>query len=130
MCKIGNVQNGAQQLQLDADCQTDKTAIAHELMHLLGFYHEQNRADRDSYIFIDFNKLPGQQDQYIKQMSGSAFTTPYDYQSIMHYSASAGLYVFRVVLVLLIVRMVLFFFIAFFINIITKSKFFLVFRFN
>ena len=70
-------------------------------MHALGFHHEQERADRDNYVFIDFKKLPGQQDQYIKVMDGSAYTTPYDYQSIMHYSEDEGMYVFRVVLVLL-----------------------------
>ena len=72
-----------------------KIRIKKIIKNKLGFHHEQSRADRDSYVFINFALLPGQQDQYDKEI-GSAYTTPYDYQSLMHYPASAGLYVFRV----------------------------------
>jgi hypothetical protein len=41
-----------------------------------------------SFILLGFAKLPGQQDQYIKA-TGQAYTSPYDYQSIMHYPRSA-----------------------------------------
>jgi len=88
---VGDIKSGGQELALDESCQKDKGTIMHELMHALGFHHEQSRADRDSYVKIDFTKLPGQQDQYNKEI-GQAYTTPYDYQSLMHYPASEGMY--------------------------------------
>jgi len=89
--QLGNIRRGAQDLALDSQCQRDRGTIAHELMHALGFHHEQSRSDRDKYVFLDFNQLPGQQDQYFKEESGNAYSTSYDYQSLMHYPRSNGM---------------------------------------
>lgn len=40
--------------------QKGRGIVLHELMHVLGFWHEHSRADRDRYIRVDWNEiLPG-----------------------------------------------------------------------
>ena len=42
--------------ELDPKC-TYKEVIVHELLHVLGVRHEQNRPDRDEYIEINWPKM-------------------------------------------------------------------------
>jgi len=59
--------------------------IAHEIMHSLGFWHEQQRPDRGTYVQINFGN--------VQSGTGGNFTIPgnsiaegeYDFESIMHY---------------------------------------------
>lgn len=46
------MKGGMQPLFLDNDCSANKGDVIHELMHAAGFYHEQSRNDRDSYVII------------------------------------------------------------------------------
>ncbi|XP_008057240.1 astacin-like metalloendopeptidase [Carlito syrichta] len=63
--------------------------VLHELMHVLGFWHEHARADRDRYIRVNWNEiLPGFEINFIKSQS-SNMLTPYDYSSVMHYGRLA-----------------------------------------
>ena len=53
-------QGGKQQISLGNGCGTKGVAI-HEMMHALGFFHEQSRRDRDQYIRIMWNNIPGRE---------------------------------------------------------------------
>lgn len=56
---VGDQQNG-QILSLGDGCD-HKAVIEHELLHALGFYHEQSRQDRDDYVKIWLDQVtPGQ----------------------------------------------------------------------
>ncbi|XP_051781597.1 meprin A subunit alpha-like [Erpetoichthys calabaricus] len=84
--QVGDLQTG-QQLSLGQDCDY-KATIEHELLHALGFYHEQSRTDRDDYIKIWWDQvLPGMEHNFVKYNDQfiTDQNTPYDYESIMHY---------------------------------------------
>lgn len=61
--------------------------IQHEVMHALGFFHMQSHTDRDNYVKIIFENIPGGQRNNNFQKYGSHlinnFDTPYDYTSVM-----------------------------------------------
>ncbi|MEM9494558.1 MAG: M12 family metallopeptidase [Pseudomonadota bacterium] len=64
--------------------------IIHELLHAAGFWHEQSRADRDEYIEIKWeNIIDGKESNFDKHVSDGRQVTPYDRNSIMHYSGYA-----------------------------------------
>lgn len=44
-------QDGGQVISLGTTCETRYRAL-HEIMHALGFLHEQSRPDRDEYVKI------------------------------------------------------------------------------
>ncbi|VDO72801.1 unnamed protein product [Haemonchus placei] len=76
----------------DRGCYSMKGIIIHELMHAVGFFHEQSRTDRDDYITILWNNIqPGMQGQFEKYGQGTIQTlgVNYDYSSIMHYGSKA-----------------------------------------
>merc|ERR1719334_1007111 len=80
-------QRSKQQVSLGRGCEHTGIAI-HELMHALGFFHEQSRRDRDQYIRINWGAIPARvRYNFEKYRSGQASTLgePYDKQSIMHY---------------------------------------------
>ncbi|KAF2352427.1 Peptidase M12A [Trinorchestia longiramus] len=62
--------------------------IMHELMHAVGFWHEQSRFDRDNYIKIYFNQIQSGMEYNFKKYDWntiSNLSAPYDLRSIMHY---------------------------------------------
>ncbi|XP_071108101.1 bone morphogenetic protein 1-like [Haliotis cracherodii] len=80
-----------QELTLGKPCLTRGTAI-HEIMHALGFWHEQNRSDRDSYIQILWDNIKDGREFNFEKFPISdvdVLGAPYDYGSVMHYSATA-----------------------------------------
>ena len=60
----------------------------HELGHVLGFFHEHQRWDRDQCVTIHYENIkPGRAFDYdwISKTNWLVSSLPYDYRSIMHY---------------------------------------------
>ncbi|KAM4040795.1 LOW QUALITY PROTEIN: meprin A subunit alpha [Anomaloglossus baeobatrachus] len=83
---VGDFGTG-QNLSIDSGCD-HKAIVEHEILHALGFYHEQSRTDRDDYVQIWWSEITEgmghnfntYDDNYITDLN-----TPYDYESVMHY---------------------------------------------
>ncbi|KAH9281792.1 Tolloid-like protein 1 [Echinococcus granulosus] len=66
-----------------------KGIVIHELGHVIGFWHEHTRPDRDDHVEILLeNVVEGQDFNFKKMDSGevNSLREPYDYSSIMHYA--------------------------------------------
>ncbi|XP_023309087.2 hatching enzyme 1.2-like [Lucilia cuprina] len=87
---VGRV-GGKQEVNLQSPgCLTKPGTAIHELMHALGFLHEQNREERDSYVSIQYENIqPNAVSNFDRAAKTIAFGVPYDYGSVMHYSANA-----------------------------------------
>ncbi|KAK6726724.1 hypothetical protein RB195_004815 [Necator americanus] len=62
--------------------------VLHELMHVVGLWHEHERYDRDNYVKVHYENIKeGYWSQFSKVSPYQATTygIPYDYKSIMHY---------------------------------------------
>lgn len=65
--------------------------IIHELLHVLGLWHEQSVYNRDEYIRVNYeNIVSGTEHNFNKRNEVNNLNVGYDYSSIMHYSARAG----------------------------------------
>nr|XP_057934046.1 low choriolytic enzyme-like isoform X2 [Doryrhamphus excisus] len=63
--------------------------IQHELLHAMGFNHEQTRSDRDQHVQILLeNVIPGMESNF-RKINTRNLGTPYDYNSVMHYGRFA-----------------------------------------
>ncbi|XP_063331106.1 high choriolytic enzyme 1-like [Pelmatolapia mariae] len=64
-----------------------QSTVQHEVLHALGFHHEQVRSDRDQYVTIlSGNIIPGQEGNFVKVPTNN-LQTPYDFTSVMHYGS-------------------------------------------
>uniref|UniRef100_A0A3B4TZH1 Meprin A subunit n=1 Tax=Seriola dumerili TaxID=41447 RepID=A0A3B4TZH1_SERDU len=83
---VGDDKTG-QNVSIGARCDT-KAIVEHELLHALGFYHEQSRSDRDDYVKIWWDQIEEGREHNFNKYEDDFVTdlnTPYDYESIMHY---------------------------------------------
>lgn len=87
---VGRVGRG-QQVSLGRGC-VYKGIVEHELMHALGFWHEQSRADRDQNVRILWDNInPSMKYNFMKYSLTqiSHLNAPYDTCSVMHYNGKA-----------------------------------------
>lgn len=79
---------GRQEMYLVPQCGVRE--IIHEWMHSLGFFHEQNREDRDQYLQILWDNIAEVNRPQFKKLPNDFIGLvgrPFDYQSIMLYSS-------------------------------------------
>ncbi|KAM7061044.1 meprin A subunit alpha [Acridotheres tristis] len=84
---VGDLQTG-QNLSIGSGCDY-RAIVEHEILHALGFYHEQSRMDRDDYVNIWWDEiLEGREHNFAKYDDTyiTDLNTPYDYESLMHYA--------------------------------------------
>jgi hypothetical protein len=83
--KIG----GKQPVYLAPGC--GPTEIAHEVLHALGFVHEQNRTDRDNFITVNFDNIEENFKHNFEKLPTDFMSIsglgPFDFESIMIYPA-------------------------------------------
>ncbi|KAF7641807.1 hypothetical protein LDENG_00271530, partial [Lucifuga dentata] len=82
-------QGNAQTVSLDRRGCIYYGTVQHELLHALGFNHEQCRSDRDQYIRVLLNNVISGQQYNFKKINTLNQGTPYDYGSVMHYDRLA-----------------------------------------
>ncbi|KAJ8260725.1 hypothetical protein COCON_G00164480 [Conger conger] len=85
---VGRRGGGPQAISIGKNC--DKFGIVvHELGHVIGFWHEHTRPDRDDHVsIVRENVQPGQEYNFLKMEPGEvdSLGETYDFNSIMHYA--------------------------------------------
>ncbi|XP_042908023.2 zinc metalloproteinase nas-15 [Parasteatoda tepidariorum] len=87
--ELGRI-GGVQSLSLESPLCMKKGAIMHEMMHSLGFLHEQSRPDRDDHVRVMWDNIISGMEPNFEKLSPLVFDDlglSYDYSSIMHYRA-------------------------------------------
>ncbi|CAF0776687.1 unnamed protein product [Adineta ricciae] len=86
------VSSGAQDLSLQIPACVHHSVALHELLHALGFAHEQTRPDRDTYVRVYYENIQAGHEHNFDKFTSSqvnTFNQAYDYGSIMHYRNDA-----------------------------------------
>jgi hypothetical protein len=90
---VGHLTNQQSTMTLQQNGCFYSRTIQHELMHVIGFYHEQSRPDRDQFLQINLQNVKADMaHNFNKYAWGSTVVNQgsnYDYASIMHYDTTA-----------------------------------------
>jgi hypothetical protein len=82
---------GHQPVYLSKNC--FEPEITHEIMHVLGFVHEQSRPDRAQYLTIHWDRIEeDKKPQFLvvpEELAGHVRSRPFDYNSVMLYRPTA-----------------------------------------
>ncbi|CAF0910020.1 unnamed protein product [Didymodactylos carnosus] len=84
--------SGSQDVSIDKNGCVSQSIVIHELLHTVGFAHEQSRPDRDSSVAVQWTNIQnGQSNNFQSFVNGESSTLnqPYDLGSIMHYKWNA-----------------------------------------
>ncbi|XP_059204928.1 high choriolytic enzyme 1-like [Centropristis striata] len=80
---------GRQEVSLERPGCIHRHVIQHELLHALGFQHEQSRSDRDQHVRILLQNVESGKEHAFDKVQTNNLNTPYDYNSVMHYGRDA-----------------------------------------
>lgn len=75
----------SQTVSLDRQGCLYHSTVQHELLHALGFNHEQCRSDRDQYIKVLWQNIQKGWEYAFDKINTLNQNTPYDYNSVMQY---------------------------------------------
>ncbi|XP_031431901.2 meprin A subunit beta-like [Clupea harengus] len=84
---VGKKVSGGQNVSIGLKC-AFVPIVEHELLHALGFFHEQSRYDRDDHVTIIWENIQEGEENCFNKASedeSSLLNTSYDYTSLMHY---------------------------------------------
>lgn len=77
--------SGAQDLSLQNPGCVYEDIVIHELLHAVGFAHEQTRPDRDQYVTINYNNIQsGTESNFQRYLTTdvNTYSKPYDISKI------------------------------------------------
>ncbi|XP_008403268.1 low choriolytic enzyme-like [Poecilia reticulata] len=85
---VGRV-GGGQTVSLSHQGCLYHSTVQHELLHALGFNHEQTRSDRDNHIRVHWDNIIEGMEYNFYKINTLNQGTPYDYNSVMQYERYA-----------------------------------------
>ncbi|XP_072374901.1 embryonic protein UVS.2-like isoform X1 [Scyliorhinus torazame] len=86
---VGPGKQRAQEISLQKPLCVHVGIIQHQLMHALGFYHENCRIDRDDHIEVEMANIQQESENNFKVQESNNLVTDYDYVSVMHFGRFA-----------------------------------------
>ena len=85
---VGMLGYGSQSISVGGYCSTGN--MIHEIGHAWGLWHEHTREDRDQHVIVNWGNISSAQSYNFSQnISNGDDIGGYDYNSVMHYNATA-----------------------------------------